>query len=139
MIRGLEGVFKPSPEKRELPDMPFIGRFVSRDPFVNEFYEFYHEADETDRRAKKLSGEDKRKFREKNKGLLRSVGFNKQDMPVSLATKLRGIARKMSDLRKEMNGVRENEKLTTEEKRKRIAALEQRIENHAKQGLRYRK
>jgi hypothetical protein len=122
VIRGVEGLIKPSVEPKETEDYPYIGRFLSRSPWINAFYDHYEKIEDAQQRWKQLTGDEKREFQKQNRKLL-----------VQRKT-FQNISKQMSEQRKQIKKIKESNK-SPEEKRRAIKKRDERIEELARKAL----
>lgn len=122
VIRAVENIFGPGIEPREAEDLPYIGRFLSRSPFIGAFYDQYEKVKRVEARLSQLQGEKKTQYRDENIMLVRQLPAFK------------AASKKMSELRKLAKKIIESDK-PNEEKSKLLIELDKRTEELARRTL----
>lgn len=123
IIRFVESISRPGLSAKTISDIPFIGRFTSRTPFVGKLYEELRDAR---KKEINLPGATRKE---------KARGGDKARAIVVKAKQLERIAKRLALWRKAIDGIERDTEMSTEDKKKKVQKLESQMEQLAKKAI----
>ena len=123
IIRFVESISRPGLSTRTLSDIPFIGRFTSRTPFVGKLYEELRDAR---KKEINLPGATRKE---------KARGGDKAMAIVIKAKQLERVAKQLALWRKAIDGIEQDKTLSVKDRKEKVQELELKMEQRAKKAI----